>query len=54
MPGGFAPAVERRGDVDLNAVRAESKWSRWIRHVCLVYLLLFALPLFLPPTPLWQ
>ena len=37
-----------------NAVRAESKWSCWIRHVWLVYLLLFALPLFLQPTTVWQ
>ena len=37
-----------------NSAREESAWSRWIRHVWLVYLVLFALPLFLQPTSGWQ
>ena len=37
-----------------DTVKEESAWSRWIRHVWLVYLVLFALPLFLQPTSVWQ
>ncbi len=35
-------------------VREESAWSRWVRHVWLVYLVLFVVPLFLQPTSAWQ
>ena len=48
------PPVERRVGVEPNSVREESAWSRWVRHVWLVYLVLFALPLFLQPTSGWQ
>lgn len=37
-----------------NTVGEESAWSRWVRHVWLVYLVLFVLPLFLRPTSAWQ
>lgn len=37
-----------------NTVGEGSAWSRWVRHVWLVYLVLFVLPLFLRPTSAWQ
>ena len=52
---GVPPPVDKGGyGVEPNTVREESAWSRWVRHVWLVYLMLLVLPLFLRPTSAWQ